>query len=120
MVHDVERRAIVQFLAKEGWPISAISRATNYPYNFCYRWAYRSDTHRYPGSGRPVKLTAKLIDIIRRKLKRHGGTSSTREVAAEVGLSHDSVARAAKQAGVVYRSPRSVPAITEAQAEARI
>lgn len=116
----VERRAIVQFFANEGWPTSAISRATKYSYNFCWRWSRRSDVHRYPGSGRKVKLTRQILAKIRVKLKRYGGKSSIREVAQELSLSHPTVLRGAKQTGVKFRMERPVPAITDAQAKARV
>ncbi len=95
---------------REGKTVAEIQRATGWTRSFVRRWAAASDEDRgaddQPRPGRPPKLTPAIRKTIKRCIegKKH---ASTRQVAARVGLSHETVRQATKQLGLhPYHRPR--------------
>ena len=56
-------------LAAQALPPADIIKATDFNRSFVYRWAFRVTTTDAPRSGRPVKLTRRVVKRVHRLMK---------------------------------------------------
>ena len=66
---DVTKRALVIALAKEGLGQRAIVQKTGYSRSFVQRWYARETAEDASRSGRPPKLTARVLSKVRGVMK---------------------------------------------------
>lgn len=118
-------RARVIALAGKGKGMTEIMRETGFSHQFVKQWIKRTDTKDVARSGRPPKATPKVVSSIRmimygrrrRSLRHVVGVLKKRKIA---DVSHETVRKAARAAGLKpYKRP-SKPRMTDAQRAARL
>ena len=110
--HNLEDRALVQFLAEKNWSVTSISRELNKSRDFVYHWKNRNDIGRKPGSGRPLKLDSKLLSKIEKRLTAKD-RPSLRKLASELQISPMTVQRGRRAANLYPYRQQNKPAITK-------
>lgn len=103
MKSSLAKRWRVINLRNDHEAIAAIRRKTGYNEKFVIRWAHAADQGRdaqdKPRSGRPPKLTDKIIKTIEKKMKGKK-RASTRKISAQMHLSRSTINRGSKLAGL--------------------
>jgi transposase len=130
MFENMSKRAIIDRvrvidLARRGKGKQAIMRETGLSAGFVQKWMHRSETEDAARIGRPRKATPKVVSTIRRimygrrrrSLRHVVGILKNRKIAE---VSHETVRKAARAAGLKpYKRPAK-PRMTDAQRAARV
>lgn len=113
-------RATVISLARKGKSVSQVVRETGLERHFVSRWHKRTSLDDQRRSGRPAKLTAPVVSSIRKTMRgrrrkplRHVvGVLKNRGIAS---VSHETVRKGARAAGLKPYRPVLKPRLTDAQ-----
>lgn len=103
--HQKDKRWRVILLRQAGHTQAEIRRRTGYSKEFVGRWYHRDSGDDASRTGRPTKVTPAIVRSIRVAMKGKRN-NSPRKIGRRLGLSKDTVRRAAKQRGLKpYRRP---------------
>lgn len=116
-------REAVGALRERGFGVMHIARLLQLDRHFVRKWHHSQLTYRHvkdsPRSGRPPKRTTTLQQRVRQRLQS-GARSSTRKVAAALGVSQQTVLRAAADEDIHPFHPPIKPSLTDAQRAGRL